>query len=119
MLSYACCNVARHDESVFLSMRSKAILYRLIAIHFSVHSLRGTGLAQGPGLDYFIPNSLLLTSCIVSIPMVAFLLAVVPQEQLTLLLLLASLTATLPTPKLAAVTLPACTGPLKVTWAVK
>lgn len=51
--------------------------------------------------------------------MVAFLLAVVPQEQLTLLLLLASLTATLPTPKLAAVTLPACTGPLKVTWAVK
>lgn len=41
------------------------------------------------------------------IPMVALRLAVVPQEQLTLLLLPTGLTAALPTPKLAAVTLPA------------
>lgn len=51
--------------------------------------------------------------------MVAFRLAVVPQEQLTLLLLLASLAATLPTAKPVAVTLPACTGPLNLTSAVK
>ncbi len=53
-------------------------------------------------------------------PGVASLLTVVPQEQFASVLLLVRLAAAmLPTPKLAGVRLPACTGPLNWTCAVK
>jgi len=53
-------------------------------------------------------------------PGVASLLTVVPQEQFASVLLLVRLAAAmLPTPKLAGVRPPACTGPLNCTCAVK
>ena len=56
----------------------------------------------------------------VNTPEEASLLTVVPQEQFASVLLLLRLAAAmLPTPKLAGVRLPACTGPLNWTCAVK